>query len=355
MRSSSRILSLIAVIILTSVLAFSIIPTDTWWIRWLDFPRVQFLVVLLVSLGLYLILGGWRSLLGKAITVIAAIVFLYQGLGITPFVFPTSEAKAAVCGSMKSFVVIVANVQKDNRLEKRFFELVDQTNPDILLVLETDDWWDRELRALKAVFAHQHQKIPERQEFYGMHLLSKFELMDPEVKTYVSVDTPTIVTGIKITVSDTVTFIGIHPRPPNVDRQPSTQRDANLVAAALDARQAAHPVVIAGDFNATPWDRTTLLTLRLAGLSDPRRAYGLVPTYSANNPVMAWPLDHIVYQRGLSLEQFGRLPPFGSDHYAVFAKFCLSENDVSPKKVYAVSNSDLEEASQTLRKAKAMN
>ena len=44
----------------------------------------------------------------------------------------------------------MANVLIDNRDASSLLSLVEEIDPDLLLLLETDAWWDRELEPLKA-------------------------------------------------------------------------------------------------------------------------------------------------------------------------------------------------------------
>ena len=343
------------VVLLTAALLLPLIKTDVWWIRFLDFPRIQVLILLAVALGLVLLLGGWRSHLGKVVILVATASLLYRLVGVAPYVLPVDLNENAVCIAGTDIKVMVANVQKNNRLEDPFLELVARTDPDVLLIMETDTWWDQVLLELHTTYPHWHQHIPEDARFFGMHLFSKLELVDSRVELYAELDTPTILADVRFSDGDMFTFIGVHPRPPNLHGLPATRRNANLMAAALDARDAEFPVVMGGDFNLTPWDPTMQHMLRVGGLQDPREHAGLIPTFSATNWAMAWPLDHIVHQNGLVMKHFDRLPPFGSDHYAVTAEVCLRDTQGDPVTLQPLTPEDLDDAHEAIEKARHLD
>ncbi len=85
---------------------------------------------------------------------------------------------------------------------------------------------------------------------------------------------------------DVVTFVGLHPKPPQV-WQSARGRDAELYAAANVLRERTGPGLLAGDLNATPWELAVERMQRLAGLVDPRRGYGYVATWNAKSSWIA--------------------------------------------------------------------
>lgn len=91
------------------------------------------------------------------------------------------------------------------------------------------------------------------------------------------------------------------------------QQDLRDVAAALNGMEG--PLVVAGDFNATPWS---------IALTDFRAAAGLcgAPGYRPSWPVwlgsLGLPIDHVLVSEGLSIEA-ETVEPAGSDHLPVRA------------------------------------
>ena len=82
------------------------------------------------------------------------------------------------------------------------------------------------------------------------------------------------------------------------------------------------PAVVAGDFNMTMWSDGYRPLEKTAGLANARAGYGVGPTWPA-----VWrlgvPIDHILATDDVRLEGFRVLPPVGSDHLPIAAKFSL--------------------------------
>lgn len=301
-----------------------LIETNAWWIRFLDFPRMQIAAATAVLLVAFLGLRG-RPRRIEGVAVIAAVAAIgYQIYKLHPYtgaVAPMAVAQDS-CGAGQGLVVMVANVKRDNDRTQAFLDLVGGVAPDLLLVMETDVSWDARLSPLDADFPHAVQNIPKPDSHFGMHLFSKLDLVASEFRFVAGSDTPSVVAQLRLRSGAVVAFIGLHPRPPLGWSQPTTMRDAHLLTAAMMARESGLPTIVAGDFNAVPWERATRRAMRIGGLLDPRVGRGVLPTYSTESRLIAWPLDLVLFQEQLVLQAFDVPPDFGSDHNAVVAHLC---------------------------------
>lgn len=305
--------------------ALPLLATDAWAVRALDFARLQFGVALLVVVLLAVLFDAGRGPVG-----LWALAAGGAGLGVNaaalapyaPLAAPTVPTIEA-CASGAGLRLLVANVQKSDETAARLLDIIEEARPDLILAMETDAWWNEALRPLHDAYPHRVQHIPENAVAYGMHLLSRLPLEDARVELWFDAVTPTIIADAALPEGGTVRFFGLHPRPPLLPDQSSTMRDAHILRAALLARDAALPTILAGDLNAVPWEATVRRALRIGGLADPREGRGLYPTFSAESWWMAWPLDHVLPQGELALSGWDVLPPFGSDHHPVLADLCL--------------------------------
>lgn len=308
----------LCIIALTTATLFALWTTNIWWVRMTDFPRLQYviaLVILLVALALIRpVSRGIRVSLG----LIALVALTYNAIKLWPY-FVTTGIETAQCGDGQQLSILVANVKLENRNAEALIGIVRDRNPDLFLALETTEWWDRQLSPLADSMPHTASQITG--SYFGMHLFSRLELEKTEILKPVGQDTPAILTTVTLSSGDALRFFGIHPRPPHPG-QPSTGRDAVLAWTGLEARDSDLPVAAAGDLNAVPWERTTTLMQRLGGLIDPRLSAGFLPTYDAQSWWMAWPLDQVLYQPQLDLVAMEVLPGFGSDHYPVEVSLC---------------------------------
>ncbi len=355
---SGRIAASIVAVLLFAIAVLSLIPfaeTNMWWVRYLDFPRIQFVVGLVVLLALYLILRRPLGTMGWATVALAIVAIGYNVYRVHPYAFVLDEQAIAVaeCPEDAHVRILVANVQLGNRQAQELIDLVRGADPDLFLAMETDEWWDAQLRVLADELPHRIQHIPQEREHYGIHLFSRLELIEPQIEFVFGQDTPAVFSTVRLRNGATVAFQGLHPEPPLFWSQPTTMRDARLLSAALRAREASDPVIMAGDFNAVPWERVTRRSMRIGELLDPRVGRGLYPTYDANSLLLSWPLDQVLYQEEFALLSFQRLEPFGSDHYPVLAELCHMPAAAERQSPPALAERDLEEAETSLEAARA--
>ncbi|MEJ7928861.1 endonuclease/exonuclease/phosphatase family protein [Ramlibacter sp. AN1015] len=350
------ILLLLAATCVASLLPW--VETDTWWVRYMDFIRVQLFIAIVALLALWLLVARPRRTprpIWLGVLVVSALALGYHSYRLHPYL-PFAEPSAVVldtCTEDSRLRLFVANVKRDNELAEPFLELVARYRPDVLVVLETDAWWDRRLSTLRGRFSDVVQSIPDDHAYYGMHVFSRFELVEPEFRFLFGEPTPTLSSGVRLPSGKRVQLFAMHPRPPQAWSQPTTSRDAHLMQIALEAREAHVPTILAGDFNAVPWERSVRRAMRIGGLLDPRVGRGFIPTYEAGSIIKSWPLDQVLFQKDLGLLEFERLPNFGSDHYPIFAQLCLAQAP-GLQAAPGLQPGDLEEAAATVEAAQKL-
>ncbi|MEH6641676.1 endonuclease/exonuclease/phosphatase family protein [Vreelandella glaciei] len=309
------------VLLLAVVSLLPLIDSNQWWIRILDFPRLQeaiALLVLTVPVGLYF--RYFQKMAGLALFLIVS-ALSYHSFILFPY-FPTgSDFSVADCPPGSDVSVMVANVKMRNDPDGRLLDLVQKVQPDLLLAMETNAKWDEALATLEGTMPHTISHISD--SYYGLHLFSRLPLVSPEIRFLAGQGTPQVVAGVTLDNGETIDFLGVHPHPP-VPALPNTVlgRDAVLYEAALILRESQRTGILAGDLNATPWETAVERMRRIGNLHDPRRGYGYVPTFSAKSWWMSWPLDQIFHEPDFATVSLERLPSFGSDHYPFVGRFC---------------------------------
>ncbi|SHI36996.1 endonuclease/exonuclease/phosphatase family protein [Wenxinia saemankumensis] len=329
-----------------------LLETNAWWARMLDFPRMQVLG-LLVALGIvFAALGGFRRAgFGLFLLVLAAVI--YQGRVLSPYtpLAAKMDPGGAACGPDARLSVLVANVQKSNRHAEAVLQMAAAQDSDVLVLLETSEWWNGALAPLDDRYAHHVQAMPEQAEYFGMHVFSRFELSEAEMRIPFNTDTPLFAGTLRHPAGD-IRLFGIHPRPPQSFDQGTTMRDATLLEAAIEAADDPRPAILAGDWNATPWERTAQRAMRLGRLADPRVGRGPLLSFDANSWWIKWPLDQILWQEGLSLATFQVLPGIGADHYPVRADLCVGGG--TGLRLVPPREDDIEEARTSIAAARPM-
>ena len=352
MRQAIAIVAGIALALLAAASLLPLLETDAWWVRYLDFPRLQFAIALILLWIVMVAAGGIGHGAARWLTVLAIAALGYHGWRLSPYqpFAARMDPAAATCDAEDGLSVLVANVQRSNRQAEEVIALVRAQEPDLFFVLETNEWWDEALGVLDADYAHHVQDIPSDATYYGMHVFSRHPFERAEMRFPFGADTP-LFDGVLAHPGGDLRVFGVHPRPPHWG-QPSTLRDATILDAALAARNDDLPALLAGDFNAAPWERTSRRALRLGQLVDPRAGRGQMISFDANSWWMKWPLDQILWQRGLAMTGFEVLEGIGSDHYPVRADLCLT--DEADQSFVPPLEDDEAEARATLERARGM-
>lgn len=304
--------------IVGTVLSFSKRPH--WLFRMWDFPRMQIAAVAAAGALAYAVFfSRWTvgeiALIAASVAVVA--FQLYRVHAYTPMVRPTVK-RARHADPENRITLLISNVLQDNRHYDRLLEAVRREDPDVVLAMEVDQSWINALEPLTENYPRV-VRCP-LDNYYGMVLFSRLELINPQLQFLVQEDIPSIHTGVKLRSGVVISFHGIHPRPPEpIRNQPSSPRDAELVVVgrAIGKEKGKVPTIVAGDLNDVAWSDTSELFVRLSGLLDPRAGRGFYNTFNANNPLFRWALDHIFHSIHFELVRMKRLPSIGSDHFPI--------------------------------------
>ena len=315
------------------IIAISLVPlirNDNWVFRIFEYPRAQKFAINILLLTLFLFLADWEDTHAIVFAGLLGANALYLFYQIFPY---TILARHQMKGQKepvkdKHFRLLVCNVYQENREVARCLDCIQGNAPDIIILVETDAWWDGQLASLEENYPYCVRN--PRENTYGMILYSKFELLEPCVKFLVEPDVPSIHTRVKLPSGDIFYLYCLHPEPPVPGENPqSTERDAEILTIAKAARACSLPVVVAGDLNDVAWSYTTELFLKTSGLLDPRRGRGFFNTFHARYWYLRWPLDHIFCSKHFQLNAMKRLLPMGSDHYPILAALGIAENDMA--------------------------
>lgn len=303
----------------------TVLETDAWWIRVLAFPKTQLFFILLVSGPVYFVLGRPMRGLGILVALIWLVALGHTGWALAPFTGLRTAAvtEVARCEERALLRVLLVNLKRGNEQLAPLRDLVGETQPHLMLAVETDQWWDRQLDTLNDTFPYRLKAVDDARNFFGMHLLSRLPIVDGQIRYLADNDVPSVVADIDVPgPAQTLRFVGLHPRPPQIG-ETAEHRDLQLTAGAELAAAAPGPAVIAGDFNAVPWERIFHAMAEIGDMRDPRVGRGLYNTYQIDGVGTAWPLDHILVRGVAGLTDFRRGPDIGSDHLPVLATLCL--------------------------------
>ncbi len=340
----------IATLILVVITTIPIFRHEGWWVRAFDFPRVQFAIfALILLLTEFLVLTfsdvwSWVLLLTTFSCFACQIWWIFP---YTPF-FPTEVHRSKCRDAEHSIKVMSANVLTPNRNANALIDLVKSCNPDVLVTLESDAWWEEQLIALEQDYTYTI-KYP-LDNLYGMHVFSKLPLLNPSIEFLVEDDVPSIHAEIQLRCGKLVRVHFLHPSPPSpTENKTSSERDAELLMVAASVAEATRPVIVTGDLNDVGWSRTTRLFRKVSGLLDPRIGRGMFNTFHANYFFLRWPVDHLFHSAHFSLISLERLPAFGSDHFPLVTELYLDPQKASEQEGIDSSDNDLVQALDKIR------
>ena len=329
-----------------------LIRTDAWWVRSFDFPRAQIAIVgFVVFVLLYVFLTPLNLTEGILLSVLLfSLGFLvFRIFPYTPFA-PVQVESAIDPAGHDTVSLMCANVLQSNRDASKLLQVVAEYDPDLLLAVETDEWWEQTLSALEENYPYCVRHPLDNT--YGMLFYSRLELDEAEIKFLVAEDIPSIFARMKLKSGEPVEVICVHPQPPRPDKQQdSTQRDAELLIVAKYVEHVDCPVIVMGDFNDVAWSHTTRLFQRVSGLLDPRRGRGFFNTFHADYPVLRYPLDHVFHSNHFRIVSIQRLSHIGSDHFPVYARLSLEDDAEKVQEVPETDEEDQDEAKKMIRKA----
>ncbi|MFV5501591.1 endonuclease/exonuclease/phosphatase family protein [Acinetobacter sp. 226] len=300
---------------------WSLIPSDQWWIRGADFPRLQILAVGFITFVLFLVLEHPWTWFNQLLFIGLIAALAYQLKMVLPYTFvwknQVKQVKQDQLDPQRQISLIVSNVLTTNNQYHLLIKQIQTHQPDLVLTLETDQTWQNELAVIEADYPYR-VAVP-LDNLYGMHLYSKLKLSNTQVKFILSDEIPSIHTTVILRSGQPVRLYCLHPKPPSpTEAKDSTLRDAELLIVGDQIKDLDESCIVMGDLNDVAWSRTTRLFQRISGLLDPRVGRHYVNTFHADYPFFRWSLDHVFHSTDFALVHMERLPHVGSDHFPVF-------------------------------------
>lgn len=332
------------------VTVLPLLPSNESLIRIWDFPRLQVAVLLVAVLAAVPLLFPLRDRRTMAFVVGLGAALGWQIHAIWPYT-PLHKPEAKMLGDCEEdsrVSLLVANVLMENSEVAPLLALVDRVSPDLVLLVETNHWWDRQLEPLKQDYPQAIGQPLENS--YGIHLFSRYDLVGPEVRFLVDDDIPSIKTGLNLPSGVHINLYAVHPKPPPLED--TERRDAELLLIGEEVRKESAPSIVAGDLNDVAWSQTNRLFQDVSGLLDPRIGRGFYATFNANWPLLKWPLDHVFFEESFSLLEIAVMENIGSDHFPLFVALCNDPAAADVQVQPSPEPTDLEKAGEAIEKGR---
>jgi len=292
--------------------AASVLPLGArlyWTLELSTHFRVQYLAATAVLLVLVALRRQWA-----ACAVLAAVGGI-SAASVLPYVpLPFGEPAAAAGAPLK---VLSINVSYRPFSARRLLEIIREADADVLIVQELTPHAESVLAALDTEFPH-NRKFPANGP-YGIGIWSRYEL---ESGATIAISRRPAIEARVRGPSSTFTVIGVHLSAPITQRR-AAARNQELRALAAHVAAIEGPLIVAGDFNATPYSPYFVEWLEATGLTDSRRGRTLSVSWPTMLPIAGIPIDHVTVNDDFTILSHRRLANFESDHYGVLVELVL--------------------------------
>lgn len=334
-RLTARRIALAAMIFTAVTLGATLLAStaSSWWLGDLAVHfRLQYAAAALIEL---LVLGWARrwvwtaaALAALVVNAVAAASLLGGGsvirgavAGAPPVISDSgSPAPTGVRGARRRHVgsgspheplrIASINVLFHNRHYDRVEAFLRSARPDAAVLVEITPAWHAALGSLQDEFPWQY--YAESRHSHGTLLLSRWPFEHTETVPMGPHADPTIAAVLNVR-GRALHLIGVHPAWP-IGPAVSAERNRELSRLAALARATPAPLVMAGDFNLTPFSPHFSEFVAQSGLQWTARGAGWQPTWPTFLPVGGIQIDHAFVSPGIDVRRFARAPGIGSDH-----------------------------------------
>ncbi|MCP4901714.1 MAG: hypothetical protein GY906_32520 [bacterium] len=298
------LVSLMAVAVSVATL-LGLLGAHWWFFDLFSHFRVQYFVILCVCTAVLL---AFRFKLASAVFA----VFLVINLALVlPLFIGTNQCEGQ---TLHSFSALLMNVYTANTDFQATLNLVVELDPDMVVLEEVNAAWVGQLGQLKE--AYPHSLVQEREDNFGIGVLSKFPLRGAEILHLGSAGVPTVKAEVELG-STVLTVIGTHPLPPVRSRY-WRSRNEQLSGLSSLVQSVTSPVVVLGDLNTSPWSPHFQRLLNETNLQSAFTGRGFHPTWPTWNPVFYIPLDHCLHSPDVCVLRAQVARAVASDHLPVY-------------------------------------
>ena len=262
---------------------------------------------------------AWAAAVRHRNAMLLSVMSLALGLW---WLYPAIVSGAAPSGDAQGHLTVLsANVLYSNTDPQPLISQIEETKPDIVLLVEINPTMLRNAQAQLSEYKYLVEAGPPAEQTV---LLAREQPDFAEVLPLTSAPGSEII-HVKSCggpgASRCIHVLGLHAVWP-VSPDNLSQRDAELMAAAeLASRLGAEPVVMMGDFKCTPWSPWFGKMLAAGRLR--RAASGaqlMTGTWGLQLPLSGLPIDHIVHTAQVAADSYKVGGYIGSDHFPVIAQ-----------------------------------
>ncbi len=240
--------------------------------------RVQYFILSLIFTVFLSILYSYGYLKKRLLIFCALLLVGLNSIEVIPWYLPHQQLTQNTAESIR---FLQFNINTQNKRDREIIDVVKFERPDIALFVEIEQNTVNKLNAgLKDILPYSF-KSPG-----GLAILSRFPIQDARGD-----DLNTNYFNLMATLlinNQPVEFIGTHAFVPI---KPSTFDNRNMQLAALSDRitNTKVPLIVAGDFNLTPWSPYYKMFVSRTKLHNTRLGYGILPSWIRDTSYLHYP------------------------------------------------------------------
>jgi endonuclease/exonuclease/phosphatase (EEP) superfamily protein YafD len=142
----------------------------------------------------------------------AGLALVWQLAAIAPYtpLHPKEMSDSPARDGSNRLSLLIYNVLAENREVEALRALIRETDPDIILLSEPNQWWLDQLEGLDDDYPYTLFQPQENQ--YGKLLYSRLELIDPEIRFLIDGKVPSLRSRVRLRSGKLITFHGAFPR-----------------------------------------------------------------------------------------------------------------------------------------------
>jgi endonuclease/exonuclease/phosphatase (EEP) superfamily protein YafD len=274
--------------------------------------RMQYAIVLSAFTAAFILMRKWKYV---------AIPAAFAALNIA-LIMPLYLNRPAPPKDATPFRLLLSNVYAFNEQRTPLLKLIREEDPDLLVLQEYSTRWEQEFAP--SLSAYPHRLLALRNSPFSIAVYSKLPIISAKT-LFVKEDSNYPYLILRMAHGDKeFNLIATHPVPP-ISRQWVALREEALIQIQCDIIELTGPTILVGDLNMTSWSPIFRHFIRVTGLHDSRRGFGIQPTWPANNPILQVPLDHCLVSDDISVHRRAIGGPIGSDHLPVIIDLSIKE------------------------------
>lgn len=214
-----------------------------------------------------------------------------------------------------------ANIHYGNTDLTRLMNDIKTKRPDLVVLIEVRQRHIDELTPVIREYGYILKDPKIDASNMGVVFLSSYPIVDYDIINLSDCGNSVIRARLKINGKDII-FYGVHLPRIGPDRNFQV-RQRIFIRLASEIAKESLPVIVAGDFNATPYSPIFRKFVDISKLVDSSKDYGWLPTWPTFFPPLWIPIDHILTSSDVHIINIERGSFIFSDHYPLVVSFSI--------------------------------